>query len=33
MARYEGKTFKLNFMSHTGATGQADNFSFVVFAP
>lgn len=30
---YEGNTFTVNFMSHTGATGQANNFSFVVFSP
>jgi len=30
---YESNTFTVNFMSHTGNTGQANNFSFVVFAP
>jgi hypothetical protein len=30
---YESNTFTVNFMSHTGSTGQANNFSFVVFAP
>ncbi|MEE4178393.1 MAG: hypothetical protein V2I46_12885 [Bacteroides sp.] len=30
---YTGNTFVVNFMSHAGNEGQANNFSFVVFAP